>query len=238
MPKRVLRWDNTEKGILPALPFRFAGGYWRAFIWRLSPVAGRKVIVFVDGQNFYKGARRAFFQQQDPHICGQFHPIALGRLICSRALAGVQYEFYQVRVYTGSPDGSLDPQTYAAHRRQRVAWEKAGAVVIARPLKYPIDWPNSRPEQKGVDVVLAIDFIALAMDGQYEVGIIASTDTDLLPALEFVYKRYHPQRTPEVANWHSLSSRRRLTLTSANIWCHRLSRGDYNAIADPTDYRF
>jgi uncharacterized LabA/DUF88 family protein len=68
--------------------------------------------------------------------------------------------------------------------RQCAAWESKGAIVIARALRYPAGWPETKPQQKGVDVALAIDFVTMAIDGQYDVGVIASTDTDLKPALE------------------------------------------------------
>ena len=35
-------------------------------------------------------------------------------------------------------------------------------------------------------MALALDFVAMAMRGEYEVGILMSTDTDLKPALELV----------------------------------------------------
>jgi len=163
----------------------------------------QQVVLFVDAQNFYNGARRAFFDPSDSHVLGQFDPIKLGELICSRPPPGFKRSLREVRIYTGRPDGSLEPKTYAAHIKQCLAWEKAGAKVIPRPLQYLSDWPSSKPQQKGIDVALAIDFIALAIDGEYNVGIIASTDTDLNPALEFVYQRYYPKCLPEVANWSS-----------------------------------
>jgi hypothetical protein len=43
-----------------------------------------------------------------------------------------------------------------------------------------------REEEKGIDVALAIDFVTMAVRGEYDVGVIMSTDTDLKPALEAV----------------------------------------------------
>jgi len=124
--------------------------------------------------------------------------------------------------------------------KQCQAWETAGARVFTRPLRYLPDWRQRGADQKGVDVALAIDFISLAIDEEYDVGIIASTDADLHPALEFVYQRLYPDRRGEVANWSAGlgpgKSRRKLRLADHNIWCHWLTKADYDQVADLTDY--
>jgi hypothetical protein len=87
-----------------------------------------------------------------------------------------------------------------------------------------------------VDVALAVDFVALAIDDVYDVGIIASTDTDLRPALEFVLRKFPNQRDVEVASWWSEKRKVNLTVPGVFIWCHRLYRQDYDAVADLTNY--
>lgn len=198
-----------------------------------------RVAVFIDAQNVYRGARRCFFTGQAPSRAGQIAPVALGRLLCSRSNphqpSSTTRTLTQVRIYTGRPDSSLDPRTYGAHRRQCVAWERAGATVIARTLRYPRDWPEERAEEKGIDVQLAIDFVAGAFDDEYDTGIICSTDTDLLPALEFVATRY-PRKHVETAAWRSRRKWSELRLRNPATWCHRLALADHEAVRDPVDY--
>jgi len=194
-----------------------------------------KLILFIDDKNLYNGARRAFFSRIDPHFYGQIKPIELGNLICSRA-SNVPRKLHQVRIYTGLPDSSKEPKTYAAHSGQCASWVRAGVEVITRILRYPQDWPSSKPQQKGVDVALAVDFVALAIDGEYDVGVIAATDTDLKPALEYVRRKCNDRCQIEVAAWRSLQARSRLSITSPNPWCHWLYRTDYDAVADLVDY--
>jgi uncharacterized LabA/DUF88 family protein len=196
----------------------------------------KKLVLFIDDKNIYKGARRAFFNDSSPHYCGQINPIELGKLVCSRPPVGVTRLLHQVRVYTGSPDSSKQPKAYAAHTKQCNVWRTLGAEVIPRTLKYPDDWPNSKPEQKGVDVALAVDFVTWAIDGQYDVGIIASTDTDLKPALEYVYMKCRNKCQAEVAAWTSSSSRKRLSISGSKLWCYWLDQNDYNLVADLVDY--
>jgi hypothetical protein len=110
--------------------------------------------------------------------------------------------------------------------------------VITRTLRYPPDWPKSRAQEKGIDVALAIDFVQMAMLGEFDVGVIMSTDTDLKPALEAVL-RLRPRGGPicEVAAWGRAGYHSpRLSIPSAKIWCHWLSEADYLSVVDRTDY--
>jgi hypothetical protein len=128
------------------------------------------------------------------------------------------------------------PQSYAAYQRQRAAWEAADCRVFARPLRYPKDWPNSRAEQKGVDTALAVDLVFGSARRFYDLAIVASTDTDLVPALEAVSDMQRAWGTPriEVASWSP--TRKRLRVDGARIWCHWLSEDDYTAVRDETNY--
>ncbi|MBI3097942.1 MAG: NYN domain-containing protein [Planctomycetes bacterium] len=201
----------------------------------------QRLALYIDYQNCYEGARNAFFDKIAPSVLGQFDPLKLGSLIAAR-LPQPRYApqdprtLIEVRVYIGRPDPRRQPKTHAAHMRQCARWEKAGIRVAPRMLRYPRDWPKTRAQQKGVDVGLAIDFIAGAMDNVYDVGVIASTDTDLKPPLEFVMRRFGSTKWAEVASWHSDLSRPRLSLADAPLWCHFLAKKDFDAVADPKDY--
>lgn len=195
-----------------------------------------RLILFIDDKNFYKGARRAFFSDSDPHYYGQFLPMELANLLCSRSLPGFNRVVHQVRIYTGVPDATKDAMTYAAHMKQRNAWITGGAKVITRALRYPYDWPAVKAQQKGVDVALAVDFVTLAIDNEFEVGVIASTDSDLRPAVEYVLRKCSDRCHVEVVAWTSPQTTSRLGISGQNIWCHWLNRADYDTMADLTDY--
>ena len=119
--------------------------------------------------------------------------------------------------------------------RQCAAWERSGAVVITRPLRYPREWPRDRAQEKGIDVQLAIDFVAGAIDDSYDTGIVCSTDTDLLPALEFVATCFGRERA-ETAAWLASGKGSELRLRRPSTWRHRLELTDYESVRDPTDY--
>lgn len=193
-----------------------------------------RLVLFIDAQNAYRGARDSFFPDGGPSVLGQFNPMQVGALIAARGgPGGAACVLSDVRVYTGRPDLRFDPKTYAAHMRQCARWEADGVSVTWRPLRYPPRRTGLPPQEKGIDVALCIDFVAMAIDGLYDVGVIMSTDTDLQPALDFTRHRYAGVRHVAVAAWEG---RRRLSSPNGNIWCHWLSRADYDAAADATDY--
>ena len=119
-----------------------------------------RVRVFLDYRNVYGGAREAFVPRRAPGRAGHINPLAFGELLAARTNPrqppSPQRVLEQVRIYTGRPDGEKDPRTHAAHMRQCAAWERSGAVVITRPLRYPREWPRDRAQEKGIDVQLAI----------------------------------------------------------------------------------
>ena len=196
-----------------------------------------RLALFIDAQNAYRRVRACFFPNPQSGKDGQFSPMDLGHLIAGRGgPGGAACTLEAVRVYSGRPNSSKDPRTYAAHRKQTGRWVSDGATVITRELRYPPSWPQESAQEKGIDVALAIDFVRLAIDGAYDVGVIMSTDSDLQPALEFV-RGHDPGRLHvAVAAWGAQGQDQRLRLPGASPWCHWLSRADYDAIADLTNY--
>ncbi len=170
----------------------------------------------------------------DHHWFGQINPMELAKLICDKTRGNATLK--EVRVYSGRPDSIKESSTYTAHMKQCNAWAQMGAILIMRPLRYPRDWPNSKAQQKGVDVALAVDFVTMAVNKKYNIGVIASTDTDLKPALEFVYKNYKGKIDVAVVAWVSATQKSRLSISSGNIWCHSLGRVGYDQVADLTNY--
>ena len=81
-----------------------------------------KVIVFLDVQNTYRGARDAFFIPSDHHTFGQFSPIALANYLVSHGPHGSDRILLEVRAYTGRPDSTKDPKSYGAHMKRCAAW--------------------------------------------------------------------------------------------------------------------
>jgi len=143
-----------------------------------------RAVVFVDYRNLYHGAREAFGYQSEAGHYGNIRPISLGRVL-TRA---TDRELEQVRVYTGVPTPQNDRKGNAIMQRRLATWvgdSPDKVEIFPRPLSYP----PPRGREKGVDVELAIDIVRLALDDAYDIAIVASADTDLVPALDFVVHR-------------------------------------------------
>lgn len=159
-----------------------------------------RVVVFLDWQNVYKGAREAFCAFSSLHWHGQVGPTALAQHLADDSPFDRQLE--QVRIYRGLPDATRDPRGNGACLRQVAAWQRSPlAHVTLRALQYPRRWPDThqpgeRPREKGIDIALAIDFVTMAVRREYDVGILMSTDTDMKPALEAVAELTGPQGPP------------------------------------------
>jgi uncharacterized LabA/DUF88 family protein len=201
-----------------------------------------RVAVFVDYENVYWSAREAFHAgQPTSRRLGHINPEALGATLT--AMGRSPRTLQSVRVYRGMPSPVLDPRGYRAWRAQIAQWEKAGVTVVSRVLRYPPGWPHAapgeHPQEKGIDVALALDVVDLAHRGAYDVAIIVSVDSDLLPALEMIQRMEMGGQGPhvEVAAWSSPGRYpHRLRTPRRNVWCHWLDAAAYEQVRDGTDY--
>jgi hypothetical protein len=146
----------------------------------------------------------------------------------------------EVRVYRGLPSNEHDQKGYNAARRQVMLWEKQERV---RPITRPLNYRDPRaPREKGIDVAIAVDFAMMAVRKEYDVGILFSGDTDLLPALEAVASMPADERPEiEVATWlgENASNTRQLRLGpnfGGGPICNLLRLEDYEHVRDNTDY--
>jgi uncharacterized LabA/DUF88 family protein len=203
-----------------------------------------RVMVFLDYQNVYQGARHTFGFDGSPYWNGQFRPEMLGEHLT--ADSPQDRELVQVRIYRGMPAYMADPKGNLACRRQQAFWRRSPKVkVINRPLKYPPGWPTGhamgeRPSEKSVDVALAVDFATMAGTA-YDVGVIFSTDNDLLPALEYVASLTAAGRPAlpraEVAAWTVPKQHcPRLSIRERRLYCHWVDQAAYDGMCDLRDY--
>jgi len=115
--------------------------------------------------------------------------------------------------------------------RHHNSWERDTRVKInARPLRYPRDWPNERAQEKGVDVMLALGMVRCALDATCDRVIIASRDTDLLPAIEMC-EAERPGCTI-IATWETGSALR----PEGGVDTLHMNRQAYNRSRDPHTY--
>lgn len=149
-----------------------------------------RLAVFIDYQNAYRGARQAFgVNNAGPGVVGQFDPLKLSELIAARrpSYPGAKLRrLAQAWVYRGMPGSFQSSVGYRAARRQVSRWLSAssGDGLQLKVRTRPLDYRTGRPREKGIDVLLALDLAFGAADDDFDVVVLFSGDSDLLPALE------------------------------------------------------
>lgn len=204
-----------------------------------------RLAVFVDYQNLYHGARGAFGEAHEAPGYGHVRPLALGVLLRQLGEAvDSERELAQVRIYRGEPTAHSHPKLQAAYQRQVEAWRRHDMVeVITRPLRHsptawdsdgrPSSWDTGR--EKGIDVLIALDMVLGAVRDEYDVAVLFSGDTDLVPAIDGVIEA--GKRVENAVWWPDRGPGFPLrTSGSGRIWVHRLGRRRFEAIRDQADY--
>ncbi len=190
-----------------------------------------RVMVFIDYQNVTSTGYDCFPRVSRVRQFTHIDPIRLAELLVGRRR--FTSELVGIRVYRGRPSPDRQRGAAAVNDIQASEWERDSRVtVVRRPLRYPSGYPLERPQEKGVDVILAIDFVRLAIDRAYDTGVIVSHDTDLMPALETV--RDLGLAHVELSGW---SHCKRLWFPGTRLpWHHSLDERDYQHVCDDTDY--
>jgi uncharacterized LabA/DUF88 family protein len=192
-----------------------------------------RAIVFVDYQNVYRSARDAYGLHGEDNLLGNVRPYSLGR----QMMRGGGLTLAQVRVYTGIHTPQRKPKLHGMMQRRISAWIASNPdkiEVFPRPVRYG----GAGPREKGVDVEIAIDFVRLALDDAYDVGILLSADTDLVPALQFVADRYPAKRliTVGYAPDTGCQAPAPLDLPRGTVERRYMTRRDFERVRDDTDY--
>jgi uncharacterized LabA/DUF88 family protein len=139
-------------------------------------------MAFIDGQNLYQHAKDAF-----GHHHPNYDPVKLHHAVCNQH----GWKPNLVRFYTGVPS-ALESPMWAGYWAKRLLYMKrAGIHVTTRPLRYRKETSEdgeviTTPQEKGIDVRLALDIVSTARTKQWDVAIIFSQDQDLAEVVEEV----------------------------------------------------
>lgn len=200
-----------------------------------------RVAVFIDYQNMYYGARRAFGgPRADSPIVGQIDPAALARLLIrvGRVVDPARV-LCATNVYRGEPGRLSHRKVRAAFAGQTRQWRFDSSLTVkTTPLRYRRDDQSGRKawraEEKGIDVLLAVDVVRGAYLDEFDTAVVASADTDLLPALE---ETLRAGKRVETASWADPAvAFATLRVPGRRIWNHHLRREHFEAVMDTTDY--
>lgn len=145
--------------------------------------AVKYAMAFFDGQNLYQHAKDAF-----GHHHPNYDPIKLHAAVCQAK----GWTPNLVRFYTGIPDPK-ESEMWSGYWSSRIlAMKRAGIVVTTRKLRYRkepvvvdgIEEIVTTPQEKGVDVRMALDIVSRARKREYNVAVIYSQDQDLAEVVE------------------------------------------------------
>jgi uncharacterized LabA/DUF88 family protein len=198
-----------------------------------------RVVIFIDWQNVYEGARAAFnFGPEDGHIAGNIDPWKAARLLAAAKDRTDRPRVLQsVRIYRGVAIPERNAKTHGAARAQMAAWEQRGGEhlkIYARKLRYS-SVVDDRGHEKGVDVQLAVDLVECAIRQRADRAVVFSSDNDLVPALELAIEERGEQFI-EVASWRSDYAAPPLHVPGRNVLRRQLGREIYDKLHDPTDF--
>lgn len=163
-------------------------------------------------------------------------------------------ELVRVLVYRGEPSAEHDPRPYAWNQAQKAMWERDRRVSVhMRPLKYRYEYDAngqrvSGPDgklivrgktEKGIDVLCALAVVREARNPDIDAVVLASHDTDLVPALDEAYAMNCAKI--ETFCWYDPARRGtgrqlRLTNRARNLWNTRLGSVEFDNCRDRTNY--
>ena len=200
--------------------------------------AVKRAVAFVDGQNLFYAAKKAFgyqFPNYDP------------KALPERISASCGWTLSQTFFYTGIPDPTDNPFWNHFWTAKLAVMGTRGIRTFSRSLRYrnqTVQLPDGGTttilvgEEKGVDVRLALDVVRMARENQFDVALIFSQDQDLSEAADEV-KAISVQE----GRWIKVACAFPLSPTTVNRrgingteWI-TIDRATYDACLDPNDYR-
>jgi uncharacterized LabA/DUF88 family protein len=152
----------------------------------MTEVQNKRVVAFVDGQNLFNAAKKAF-----GYNFPNYDIVKLAELVCKQQRHWTLAKLY---FYTGMPSPTKD------EARNRFWTAKLGTMGNNKELVHtfsrPLVYRNGIGQEKGIDVKLAIDTIRLAHELAYDVALIFSQDQDFVDVVTEVRRIATVQNRP------------------------------------------
>jgi len=188
----------------------------------------KRVAAFVDGQNLFNAAKKAF-----GYDFPNYDPIRLAKLVCEQQTL---WTLIKLHFYTGMPSRTKDEPRHRFWEAKIAAMGKNKKLVqtFSRPLVYR----NGTAQEKGIDVKLTIDAVRLAHENKYDVALIFSQDQDFTElATEIRRIAASQNRWVKVASAYPVSSQSENKIGINNTDWIAINRILYDQAIDPNDYR-
>lgn len=203
-----------------------------------TETAIKYAMAFIDGQNLFQHAKDAF-----GHHHPNYDPIKLHHAVCAHH--GWQPNL--VRFYTGIPSKQESPMWGGYWERRLLQMKRTGIHTTTRPLRYrktaEVDAAGNQiivttPQEKGIDVRLALDIVSTARSRQWDVAVIFSQDQDLAEVVLEVREIAKEQnRWLEICCPFPYGPAATSGRGINNTQWFKMDETFYNACLDPADYR-
>ena len=170
---------------------RSAGVLFCFFCYRMIVM---KTVLLIDGENL-KGKMKAVLQSKEDRVRWHYYDF---RGLLENVLKGISVDrsvFYFAHVKEHPESREKSKMLIQEQRLFKTHLEKQGfEVVMAGSVRGQVTDGHSGKKvlvfrEKGVDVRIAVDMVALACDGKASTIILASSDSDLQPAIKEVRSR-------------------------------------------------
>ncbi|MCX6800625.1 MAG: NYN domain-containing protein [Candidatus Diapherotrites archaeon] len=171
-------------------------------------MTSKRAMLFIDGNNFYHNLRASNispssidFLKLSEVVCNKFHTSRVKTIYynSSPSIESGQQAYYDQMRFFGElqnlPKFEVKLRKLQKHSNAEVirkAHERVDALILCSKCKpivraeFAETIKRSKYREKGVDVSIAIDMVALAYSNDYDVCILLSGDADFIPALELV----------------------------------------------------
>ena len=194
------------------------------------------VAVYLDYENMHRTGHDLFGRDGERPYDTVLDPLEIARRLIAKRHRPSHLEI--VRVFRGRPVPERQPKPASKNDQQVAAWEASDprVEVVQRDLKYvELDGGAVVPREKGIDVALAISLVEDSIWGSYDVAIVFSGDTDLIPALELAFRRTSVHL--EIASWAGrpplwFADELRATPPRMLPYCHYLEERDFRESRD------
>lgn len=197
-------------------------------------------MAFFDAQNLFRHAMAAFQETPDDNY---HHPNFDPKKLHSAVAEKLGFKPNLTRFYSGVPLES-DSELWGGYwANRKLALTRAGVLVTTRRLRYHVEQAADGttiavPQEKGIDIRIALDLVACARRKEFDAAIIFSQDQDLGEAVLEVRSIAKEQgRSVEIVSAFPTSG---LATSSRGIdkttW-FPMDKAFYDACIDPRDYR-
>lgn len=205
----------------------------------MSRVRRQRNHIFIDGQNLYLSAKRAFGLRYP-----DFDIPALGRQLSERVDPTLEAS---IRFYIGMPVRKYSPMWTGFWTNKLTSARENGVEVVTRELRYLTETDPSAPggyrvlsaREKGIDLRLALDVMSVSRRPDCANILILSRDQDFQEVVRDVRTMCDFTRR-EIGMWSAFPEvigEPALNRGIDGTRMIRITREDYDRVRDPADYR-